>query len=141
MEEEVAQEEVAQEEVAQVAQVAQQEVAQEEAVQEEVAHAREEAARKKARKKKRKRMKEFKERQEHGGYTLVPRGKCGAVVPNGTEATCLPDALWAAMRAVDPTLAASQACILDMFEAIRNSSCSRTCSGTKLKIKVYKNYN
>jgi hypothetical protein len=62
-------------------------------------------------KSKKRKAQEGKEGKEDGGFALFARGRVrreGFFVPVGDERTCLPDALYAAMRAANPSLELKQ---------------------------------
>ena len=62
-------------------------------------------------KSKKRKVAEAKEREEDGGFALQARGQVrreGFFVPVGEARTCLPDALYAAMRATNPSLKLKQ---------------------------------
>ena len=59
----------------------------------------------KAKAKKRKLLAKEKEEKESGGFALMARGEAreqGVSIPAGSQRTCLPDAMWAAMKSLLP---------------------------------------
>jgi hypothetical protein len=67
---------------------------------------------------------EAKEREEDGGFALQARGQVrreGFFVPVGEARTCLPDALYAAMRATNPSLKLKQGDVRSALAASASS--------------------
>ena len=75
-------------------------------------------------KSKRRKVAEAKEREEDGGFALQARGQVrreGFFVPVGEARTCLPDALFAAMRATNPSLKLKQGDVRSALAASASS--------------------